>query len=168
MEPRPNDGVVVVSAFRTQRQKQPTVGLMYKGGSLSAVEDGHRIAVPVCCRLKLRMLKKVPNSVDVVRRPIAAINKDFNTSACLTDEVEGVLEGAVEGTCQQKGDRHVRRREALVEAYDRRELWRCTRSFTESTLHQKTTSDCLCNLIPMLMSPTAMPSFCLMVLRDSD
>jgi hypothetical protein len=111
------------------------------------------------------MLKKVPNSVGMVRRAIAAVNKDFNTSACLTDEVEGVLEGAVEGACQQKGDPHVRRRKVGVEAYDHRELWRYTRSFTESTLRHKTTSDCLCDLIPMLMSPAAMPSFCLMVLR---
>ncbi|KAL9122248.1 MAG: hypothetical protein Q9187_001200 [Circinaria calcarea] len=110
LEPTPNDGVVLVTQFRTLRLKEPTVDLLYSGGKLSALENG--VMVPIAdgnenmeqdmvyemdvvktndeslirlMRPRQRTLKKIPNSMDVVRRAIASANKDPTINATLLD-----------------------------------------------------------------------------------
>jgi hypothetical protein len=110
LEPTPSDGVVLVTQFRTLRLKEPTVDLLYLDGKLSALENG--VMVPVAdgnenmerdviyemdvvktedeslvklMRPRQRTLKKVPNSMDVVRRAVASANKDPTMNATLLD-----------------------------------------------------------------------------------
>lgn len=110
LEPTPNDGVVMVNEFRTMRLKEPTVDLLYTDGKLCASDNG--VMVPVAdgdanmevdavyemdlvkdkttstimvMRPRQRVAKKVPNSMEVVKRAIASANKDPMVDAAILD-----------------------------------------------------------------------------------
>jgi len=99
LEPTPSDGVVLVNRFRTMRLKEPTVDLLYRDRRLHSVENG--VMIPVAngdpkietdavyeidlvkdrttnaislIKPRPRVTKKVPNSMDVVKRAIASAN----------------------------------------------------------------------------------------------
>ena len=110
LEPMPNDGLVIVNSLRTLRLKQPTLDLMYSDGSLNAVENSVMVAIApghenmmegVVYELDVirntdtdtielvnpreRMMKKMPNPVDVVTRAIAAVLNDTTMNEALID-----------------------------------------------------------------------------------
>jgi len=110
LEPTPNDGVVLTNKFRTMRLKQPTVDLIYVDGKLNAIENGVVITIADGAQemegdmvyemdviksengdeIKLakprpRALKKMPNSMDVVKRAIATATRDPSTNTVLLD-----------------------------------------------------------------------------------
>lgn len=91
----PNARVVLVTELRTMRLKQPTVDLMYVDGSMNVIENGSLVAVAkgakdmevdtvyecdvykdlatnevMIRKPKMRVLKKLPNSMDVARRAV--------------------------------------------------------------------------------------------------
>ncbi|XMA20910.1 hypothetical protein WAI453_013701 [Rhynchosporium graminicola] len=110
LEPMPNNGIVIVTPFRTLRLKQPIVDLIYDNGNLNAIEDG--ILIPIAVRHeqmimsaiyeldivkkgadsavelvkpRQRTLKKMPNNIDVVKRAIASIGKELSLTSSLID-----------------------------------------------------------------------------------
>lgn len=110
LEPTPNDRIVLVSRNRTLRLKEPTVDLMYSDGKLCASDGG--VMTPLAdgstnmeqntiyemdvikyedtdgvrlVRPRQRILKKIPNSMDVVKRAIASATKDPTINATLMD-----------------------------------------------------------------------------------
>lgn len=110
LEPMPSDGVVAVTRFRTLRLKEPTVDLLYLDGKLNAIESGVLVEVvdgdpnmedntiyemdvvrekdaevTRLVRPMQRLLKKVPNSMDVVRRAVAKAAEDPTITAMVLD-----------------------------------------------------------------------------------
>ncbi|KAK7937813.1 uncharacterized protein PG986_014681 [Apiospora aurea] len=109
-EPTPNDGVVLVNKLRTMRLKMPTVDLMCLDGKMCAIDGGTMIPIADAdsnmeenavyemdvvknrtsgsiqiVMPRMRVAKKVPNSMDVVKRAVASATKDPNVSATLLD-----------------------------------------------------------------------------------
>lgn len=109
-EPTPSDGVVLVNEFRTMRLKQPTVDLIYLDGKLCTSDNGVMVPVAngnpnmeenmiyemdvvkdelgdgvVIINPRDRVAKKVPNSMEVVKRAIASTRKDPLVDAALLD-----------------------------------------------------------------------------------
>ena len=106
----PSDGVVHVTDLRTMRMKAPTTDLVYTNGGMYATEDGVLIPVTtgseemnedsiyelnvvkgddesaiVLTKPKLRIHKKVPNHMDVVRRAVMSVSADPFTTSSLLD-----------------------------------------------------------------------------------
>ena len=111
-KPTPSDGVVLVSQFRTMRLKQPTDDLMYVDGKLCMLDS--RLMVPIAAgngdmnqgtiyeldlvkkeatnmivvtNLRQRVIERVPNSSDVVKRAVTSTNKDLMIDATLLDVI---------------------------------------------------------------------------------
>ncbi len=110
LEPMPNDGVVLTNKFRTMRLKQPTIDLLYMDGKLNGIDNGIIVEVTdgapemeedtvyemdlikdkdsgeiKIVKPRQRPLKKLPNSMDVIKRAIASANADVNTNMVLFD-----------------------------------------------------------------------------------
>ena len=110
MEPVPNDGIVLTNKFKTMRLKQPTVDLICMDGKLNAIENG--IMTPLVnahgtmetdvvyemdvvkgqndneimlVKPRQRLSKKLPNSMDVVRRAIASASTSELVDTSLLD-----------------------------------------------------------------------------------
>lgn len=110
LEPTPNDGVVLVNELRTLRLKQPTVDLVYMSGKMHASDNG--VMVPVgdgdqnmeegviyemdlikdkitntitMIKPRPRIAKRIPNSMDVVKRAVASTSRDPLVDAALLD-----------------------------------------------------------------------------------
>lgn len=100
----------LVNVFRTMRLKEPTVDLAYADGKLYASDSGVLVVVAdgdanmeegsvyemdlvknpntgtiTAVRPRLRVAKKVPNSMDVVKRAVASTAKDPSIDAALLD-----------------------------------------------------------------------------------
>lgn len=110
LEPMPNDGVVLTNKFRTMRLKQPTVDLLYQDGKLHGNDNGIMVEVTdgapemeedtvyemdvvkdqttgeiKIVKPRQRALKKLPNSMDIIKRAIASASGDVNTNTILFD-----------------------------------------------------------------------------------
>ncbi len=110
LEPTPNDGVVLVNEFRTMRLKEPTIDLMYIDGKMHALDNGVMIPVAtgheemeaemvyemdlvkrgdtdgiVMVRPRQRVAKKIPNSMEVVKRAVLSATKSPLVDAGLLD-----------------------------------------------------------------------------------
>lgn len=110
LEPMPNDGVVIVNESMTMRLKQPTIDLMYldqklntiDNGALISIADGHEKMIDrtlyemdvikvgehdnvLLINPRQRVMKKIPNSMDLVERAIAATVKSANINSILLD-----------------------------------------------------------------------------------
>ncbi|OAP53944.1 hypothetical protein AYL99_11824 [Fonsecaea erecta] len=110
LEPTPNDGIVLVSNYRTLRLKEPTVDLLYMDDKLCASDSG--VMVPVAngsvhmeqgtvyemdvvkmadtsmvmlVRPRQRVTKRMPNPMDVVRRAVVSAVRDPMMDAVLLD-----------------------------------------------------------------------------------
>ena len=106
----PSDGVVHVTDLRTMRMKAPTTDLVYANGDMCASEDGILIPVTggseemnegsiyelsvtkgaeegaiVLTKPKLRIHKRMPNHMDVVRRAVMSVSTDPFTTSSLLD-----------------------------------------------------------------------------------
>ncbi|EMC97272.1 hypothetical protein BAUCODRAFT_68752 [Baudoinia panamericana UAMH 10762] len=110
LEPTPNDGIIFTNKFRTMRLKQPTVDLLYMDGKLhgsdgammvrvtdgspemegetvyelDVVKDKDTGAIKVT-NPRQRPLKKLANSMDVIKRAIASASADVSTNTVLLD-----------------------------------------------------------------------------------
>lgn len=106
----PNDGVVHVNRFRTVRLKELTVDLMYADGNMYAGDSGSLLAVSAgdenmeregiyemdvvkgkdmgvvrLVRPRLRAMKRVPNSMDLVTRALPTATRDLMLNALFLD-----------------------------------------------------------------------------------
>lgn len=105
-----NDGVVLVTELRTTRLKAPTVDLLYSDGTMNVLENGSLVVVAngsddmeegvtyecdlhadtttgviTIVRPKMRILKKLPNSMEVARRAVMTVTGDPNVNGALLD-----------------------------------------------------------------------------------
>ena len=106
----PSDGIVQVTDLRTMRMKAPTIDLVYANGDMSATEDGILIPITsgdenmdegsiyelvvnrgqdegsiVLVKPSLRINKRMPNHMDVVRRAVMSASCDASTTSSLLD-----------------------------------------------------------------------------------
>lgn len=106
----PSDGVVCVTGFRTLRLKKPTIDLLHKDGYLYMNENGkmvkvargHRNMLPnavyevsversenegeiVLSRPVRRLIKKMPNNAEIIRRAFMSVSTDLSMSTILYD-----------------------------------------------------------------------------------
>jgi DNA-directed RNA polymerase subunit K/omega len=106
----PSDGIVHVTDLRTMRMKAPTIDLVYANGDMCATEDGVLIPITigsekmnegsiyeldvvkgaeegaiVLTKPKLRIHKRMPNHMDVVRRAVMSVSADPFTTSSLLD-----------------------------------------------------------------------------------
>jgi hypothetical protein len=103
LEPTPSDGVVLVNEFRTMRLKEPTVDLhASENGVMIPVADGdanmkddtvYEMDVVrdsdtntiMIVKPRVRVAKKVPNSMDVIKRAITSTKRDPLIDAALVE-----------------------------------------------------------------------------------